>query len=99
MKAKRLEVLVDDPLARRICAAADAIGVTNYRLLPTIGGRGAHGEWRDDALTGATGKLVFVTILPPERATALVAAITPLLDDYDLILTVGDVEVVRGSAF
>lgn len=99
MNAKRLEVLVDEPLARRICEIANANGVTNYRLSTTVGGRGAHGVWQDDGLSGATGKLLFVTILLPDRANALVTAITPLLDDYDLILTVGDVEVVRGSAF
>lgn len=99
MRARRLEVLVDSPLVRRICAAADAAGVTNYRLMPTIGGRGAHGSWRSDELTGATDKIVFVTILPPDRADALVAALAPLLDALDLVLTVGDVEVVRGTAF
>ena len=99
MRARRLEVLVDGPLLRRVTAAADAAGVTNYRLMPTIGGRGPHGQWHADHLTDATDKVVFVTILPPDRADALVAALSPLLDDFDLILTVGDVDVVRGEVF
>lgn len=97
--AKRLEVLVDAPLARRVCAAADVAGVTNYRLIPTAGGRGDHGRWSADELTGATGKLLFVTIVAPEKAAALVEALTPLLDSHDLLLTVDDVEVVRGGRF
>lgn len=97
--AKRLEILADAPLVRRICAAADAAGVTNYRLIPTLGGRGDHGVWRQDALTGATDKVLFVTIAAADKAAALVEAIAPLLDSYDLLLTVGDVEVVRGGRF
>lgn len=97
--AKRIEVLVDGPLARRIAAAAEAAGLTNYWLLPTLGGRGAHGAWRQDELVGADAKLLFVSIAAPDKAAAFVAAITPLLDSHDLLLAVGDVEVVRSGQF
>lgn len=93
--ARRVEILVDAPLVRRICSAADTIGVTNYTLLPTVGGRGAHGVWRQDEISGATAKLVFLTITSVEKADALIAALAPLLDSHDLLLTVDDVSVVR----
>ena len=97
--ARRLEVLVDRPLAGRIAAAADRSGVSNYALLPTLAGRGAHGAWRADELTGATDRVLFTTVLSADKAEALLAELAPLLDAYDLLLTIEDVEVVRGSRF
>ena len=93
--ARRIEVLADTPLLRRICAAADAAGVTNYTLLETAGGRGAHGPWRREDVTGATDKTIFVTIASHEKADALVSALAPLLESYDLLLTITDTAVVR----
>lgn len=97
--ARRLEVLVDQPLAARVAAVARSCGVTNFHLLPTLSGLGEHGEWFEDALTGATAKLLFVTILNAERAADLTAALTPLLDSHDLLMTTTEVEVVRGGLF
>jgi hypothetical protein len=93
--ARRIEVLADTPLLRRICAAADAAGVTNYTLLETAGGRGAHGPWRHEDVTGATDKTLFITVASPEKAEALVAALEPLLDSHDLMLTITETSVVR----
>lgn len=98
-KARRIEVLVDRPLAGRIAEAADRAGVSNYAVLPTLAGRGAHGTWRADELTGATDRVLFTTVLSADKAEALLAALAPLLDAYDLLLTLEEVEVVRGARF
>ena len=98
-EARRIEILVDRPLLRRVTAAADAAGVTNYALLPTLGGRSGEDRWADDQLTGATDRVLFSTVLAAAKADALVAALTPLLDSHDLLLTITTVEVVRGSRF
>lgn len=97
--ARRIEILVDRPLLRRVTAAADAAGVTNYALLPTLGGRDGADIWSQDQLTGATDRILFTTVLAADKAEALVAALTPLLDSHDLLLTISTVEVVRGGRF
>ncbi|MGL4541740.1 MAG: P-II family nitrogen regulator [Polymorphobacter sp.] len=97
--ARRIEILVDRPLLRRVTAAADAAGVTNYALLPTLGGRSGTVTWRRDDLTGATDRILFTTIVSADKADALVAALTPLLDSHDLLLTSTIVDVVRGGKF
>lgn len=96
---RRVEVLADRPLIRRVCEAAERAGVTGWTLLPCIGGSGSHGRWREDELTGAATKIMFLTITDAPRADALVAALEPLLDSHGLMLVVSAVEVVRGAKF
>lgn len=96
---RRLEILVDRPLAPRIVAAADAAGVTGYTLLPTLGGRGHGGRWSEDQLSGADTKVLFWTVTTLEKADALIAAVSPLLDTCGLLVIASDVEVIRDSRF
>ena len=96
---KRIEVLTDAPLVPLLAKAAAASGITSYTVLPTLGGKGRRGTWREDQLTGAASKVMFVTIATEAKANALVDALTPLLDQYGILLTIGDVEVVRGERF
>ena len=53
VQRRKIEILVDAPLVRRIAAAAEVAGVTGYTLLPTLGGAGQGGRWLDDQVTGA----------------------------------------------
>jgi hypothetical protein len=99
IQRRRIEILVDQPLVRRITETADKIGVTGYTLLPTLGGKGGHGRWTDDQLTGASAKTMFWTVTTDEKAQALVAALSPLLDSHGLLLTLSTVEVVREAKF
>jgi hypothetical protein len=99
VERRKIEILVDAPLVRRILAAAEAVGVTGYTLLPTLGGGGEGGRWSDDQLTGAQAKVLFVTITNDDRAAALTDALAPLLESHGLILVSGVVDVVRGAKF
>ncbi len=99
VERRKIEILVDAPLVRRIVAAAEAVGVTGYTLLPTLGGGGESGRWSDDQLTGAQAKVMFVTITNDAKAAALTDALAPLLESHGLILVSGVVDVVRGAKF
>jgi hypothetical protein len=50
-------------------------------------------------VTGAGAKTIVLMIASEAKSAALVDAIAPLLDSYRLLLTVGDVQVVRGERF
>ena len=98
-RRQKIEILVDAPLVRRVAAAAAAVGIVHYTLLPTLGGVGARGAWSDDQVTGAEAKVLFVAVTGEDRAEALAEALAPLLDSHGLMLTIGPVEVVRGGKF
>jgi nitrogen regulatory protein PII len=99
VKRKKIEVIVDAPLVRRIIEAADQVGIRAHTLLPAVSGSGMHGGWSDDQLSGAGSKVMFVTVTSHEKASALIDALAPLLDDYRLMLVASDVDVVRGGKF
>lgn len=82
----RLEVLVDGPLVPRVVALAEAAGIERYMLLLTQGGRGRHGRWRRDEVTGTTSKQLFVAVMPPAQAQALSSALAPLVESHDLLV-------------
>ncbi len=96
---RRIEVLVDAPLARRIVALAASVGVTRYTLMPTLGGAGEGGAWADDQISGAQAKVMFLAVTTQETADNLIDALTPLLESHGLILMISDVNVVRGGKF
>lgn len=99
VQRRRIEVLVDRPLAPLIVDAAKQAGITGYSLLPVVGGGGEGGVWKDDELTGAQAKLIFLAVASQERTDLLIDLLTPLLDSYGLVLFVGTVDVVRGARF
>lgn len=96
---RKIEILVDAPLVRRVVAAAEAVGIAGYTLLPTLGGAGRSGPWTDDQVTGAEAKIMFVTVTSSERCEQLITTLAPLLESYGLVLLASDVAVVRGARF
>lgn len=99
IRRRRIEVLVDAPLARRVVEAARASGLKGWTLLPTLSGQGSHGAWSDDQVSGAQSKQIFLSVTTAETAEAFVDRIAPLLDSHRLLLLLSDVEVVRASKF
>jgi PII-like signaling protein len=99
IRRRRIEVLVDAPLARRIINAAHRAGIAGYTLLPTLEGKGRGGHWSDDQISGAQSKQLFLSVTSEEKAAAFVEAVAPLLDSHGLLLLLSDVDVVRGTKF
>lgn len=97
---KRIEILVDTPLVRRVTQAADAAGINGYTLLAATSGKGSSGTWSDDQVTGgASAKQLFLSVCHEEKAQAFLDRIKPLLDSHGLVLFLSDVQVVRGGKF
>jgi PII-like signaling protein len=82
----------------RIAAALLQAGIGGHTVLPALSGTGRTGSWSEDRLTGSEKRLV-MAIASAEHARALVDALAPLLDSHRLLLTIADVEVVRGDRF
>lgn len=96
---KRIEILVDTPLVPRIVAQLKAVDISGWSLIHVDSGGGRAGEWQQDDVTGASAKTIVLAIASEAKMEALMDVIAPLLDSYRMLLTVGDVEVVRGERF
>lgn len=96
---RRIEVLADEPLIPAIERLAAAAGVEHYTLLPTLGGMGHSGRWRDDQVSGTTAKVMFMAVTSESGADRLAEMLTPLLEPHGLMLLVSNVEVIRGVRF
>ena len=95
---KRIEILADAPLVRRITAAIDRAGITGWTVLPVQSGSGRDGAWREERITGADKSLI-LTIASQDKAMALAEDLAPILPSHGLLLTMWDVEVIRGERF
>ena len=98
VKRKFLRVLVDAPLAKKIAARLDREGTTGYTVIPAIGGRGRSGPWWEDQVSGVN-MVMFIIVAKPEVADKVLQALAPLLDDYGLVVTMHDVDVVRPERY
>ncbi len=96
---KRIEILVDTPLAPRIIKQIKAADISGWSLIHVDSGGGRDGEWQDDDLTGAAAKTIIIAIASHDKANHLAELLAPVLDSYRLLLTIGDVQVVRGERF
>ncbi len=96
---KRIEILVDTPLVPRLIRHAKEIDISGWSLIHVDAGGGRDGEWQHDDVTGAAAKTIILMIASAEKAQALTDALAPFLDSYRLLLTIGDVQVVRGERF
>jgi len=97
---KRIEVVVEAPLLNRLLALLDESNVSGYTVLPAIAGRGHHGPWNREGLATDAGRMVVVVlIVGPDAVSALMDRIFPLIARQIAIVTVSDVEVVRGERF
>ena len=97
---KRVEVLVDAPLLKRIKECAEGAGIIGYTVIPTLEGKGNQGEWRDERVSGGVGsKVIFLTIVSEERASAFLDLLEPMLDPYGIIVSVMTADVIRSEKF
>lgn len=95
---KRIEILADTALLRRVTAAIDKVEITGWTVLPVSSGKGRDGQWREERVTGAD-KVIVLTVAAQDKATALAEELAPILTSHGLLLTMWDVEVIRGERF
>ncbi|WP_324827363.1 P-II family nitrogen regulator [Qipengyuania zhejiangensis] len=95
---KRIEILADAALARKVTDAIDKAGITGWTITPVQAGKGRDGRWREERVLG-TDKVLILTIASQDNAMALAADIAPILNSHRLLLSMWDVEVIRGEKF
>ena len=96
---ERIEVLVDAPLAPRLVRLSETAGISGHTLIRTESGRGRHGEWSEDLVSGAPAKYIFLAIANQDRADRFMELIAPLLESHGLIVLRSRVDVIRPERF
>ena len=92
----KIEILVDEPLRKRIRVASEEAGLSGYSFHPLLGGSGKNGRWMADQVTGGAGaKGVFTTVVTEEEAQRFLEKLSPLIDEYGLVITTTDVKTIR----
>lgn len=95
---KRIEILSDTALVRRVTDAIDRAGITGWTITPVQSGKGREGRWREERVLG-NDKVLVLTIAPQDKAMVLAEDLAPILSSHGLLLTMWNVEVIRGERF
>ena len=95
---KRIEILTDTRLQKRVTDAIDKAGITGWTIVPVTSGKGRDGPWREERVLG-TDKVFVLTIAAEDKAEALAEVLAPMLTKYGFILSMWDVQVIRGERF
>ena len=98
--AKRVEIIIELPMERRLTDAITAAGVTGFTVLPVLGGSGRSGRWsREGQVSPAGGMAAVVCIVRPEKVDALLDAAFRVLERHIGVVSVCDCEVLRAERF
>lgn len=99
-QAKRVAIIIEAPMRRRLEEALNAAGVTGYTVVPVLGGNGRSGRWSSEGLVGSSGGMVqFICIIHPDRLDALLEASFHLVEKHVGVVTVSDCQVLRAERF
>lgn len=93
---KRIEIVIEQPMASRMKKQLDAIGVSGYTLITGASGRGDRGKRRKDDPTGTFVNCVFIVACEDsDEAERVVNEVRPLLSRSGGICLVSDAQWVK----
>ena len=98
-KAKRVAIIIEAPMERRLTDALDETGVQGYSILPVLGGSGRSGHWSREGQVGRSGMVQVVCIIRPERLDGLLEAAFKVVERHMGVVTISDCEVLRAERF
>jgi len=98
--AKRVEIIIEAPMERRLTTALREAGVTGYTVLPVLGGSGRSGSWSREGQVGRAGGMVAVVcLIRPERLDRLLEAAFAVVERHIGVVSIADCEVIRAERF
>jgi len=99
-KAKRVEIIIERPMVRRLTEALTKAGVTGFTILPVDGGSGRSGAWtREGQVSSAGGMAAVVCLVRPERLDTLLEAAFAVVETHIGVVSITDAEVLRVERF
>ncbi len=97
--AKRVEIVIEAPLERRLTDALTKAGVTGYTVLPVLGGSGRSGQWTREGQVGRAGMVSVVCLIKPERLDGLLDAAFTVVEKHIGVVSITDAQVLRAERF
>ena len=98
-KAKRVEIIIEAPMERRLTEALTKCGVSGLTILPVLGGSGRSGLWSRDGQVGRAGMVAVICLIRPERLDALLDAAFAVVERHIGVVSISDAEVLRAERF
>jgi nitrogen regulatory protein PII len=97
--AKRVEIIIEAPMERRLTAALEGAGVTGFTVLPVLGGSGRSGRWTREGQVGRSGMVAVICLIRPERLDTLLEAAFAVVDRHIGVVSVTDTQILRAERF
>lgn len=98
--AKRVEIIIEAMMERRLTTALLKAEVSGFTILPVQGGSGRSGHWTRSGQVSRAGGMVAVTcIVRPDRLDTLLEAAFAVVERHIGVVTVTDCEVLRAERF
>ena len=95
---KRVEIIIEAPLERRLTEAMQAVDVTGYTVLPVLGGSGKSGAWsREGQVSRTSGIVSVVCLINPDQLDTLLTAVIPVVEPHVGAVSITDAKVLRGG--
>ncbi|HXI06530.1 MAG: DUF190 domain-containing protein [Bradyrhizobium sp.] len=97
---KRIDLIIEMPLLRRITELFDKAGVSGYSVLPVIAGRGHSGSWSAEGQVSEVGQMAaIICIVDAAKLDGVLDEIFAFVKKQIGFVTVSDTAVVRPERF
>lgn len=98
--AKRVEIIIEAALERRLTDAMIAAEVTGFTVLPVLGGSGRSGHWsRDGQVSRASGMVAVVCLIHPDKLDTLLEAAFAVVERHIGVVSITEAQVLRAERF
>jgi len=97
--AKRVEIVIEAPLERRLKDTLEDAGVTGFTVVPVSGGSGRSGRWSREGQVGRSGMVMVICLIKPERLDGLLEAAFAVVEKHIGVVSVTDAQVLRAERF
>lgn len=97
--AKRVEIIIEAPMERRLTDALVKAGVTGFTVLPVLGGSGRSGQWSREGQLGRAGMVAVICLIRAEKLDALLEAAFAVVERHIGVVSVTDTQVLRAERF
>ena len=97
---KRIDIIIEMPLLRRITERFDKAGVSGYSVLPVVAGRGKTGAWSAGGQVSDVGQMAaIICIVDAGKTDAVLDEVFAVVKKQIGFVTLSDVAVVRPERF
>jgi len=97
---KRLEIVIEAPVLKRLCRRLDQLEVSGYTVMPAVSGRGQNGSWsRQGEISESQRMFVLFAVLDEKDLSHVLDEVYAMVASQIGIVTVSDVQVIRADHF